>query len=87
VRICSNATDVGAEIKEKAAYLWNASGTQGSPVRSPHLHCQPLNEGWEGMHPDSSLLVSQCIALHAAELPWAGPAFPPGAPSLLQAMT
>jgi len=25
--------------------------------------------------------------LHAAELPWAGPAFPPGAQSLLQAVT
>ena len=25
--------------------------------------------------------------LHAPELPWAGPAFPPGAPSLLQAVT
>jgi len=26
-------------------------------------------------------------SLHAPELPWVGPAFPPGAPSLLQAMT
>jgi len=25
--------------------------------------------------------------LHAPELPWVGPAFPPGAQSLLQAMT
>jgi len=26
-------------------------------------------------------------ALHTPELPWVGPAFPPGAPSLLQAIT
>jgi len=70
--------------KKESAYPWKASDMQGSPARSPHLHCQPLNEGWGGsrLHP-----FNQSGSLHAPELPWAGPAFPPGAPSLLQALT
>ena len=61
----------------------NASGTQGSPVRQPNIHCQPLNEVWEGV--DTPYI--QSCALHAPELPWVGPAFLPGAQSLLQSMT
>ena len=34
-----------------------------------------------------ALPITQCTALYASELPWAGPAFPTGAPSLLQAVT
>ena len=55
-------------------------------MRCPHLHCQPLNEVWEGVDPGFSP-SGPSGPLHAAELPWVGPAFPPGAPSLLQATT
>jgi len=37
------------------------------------LHCQPLNEVWEGVDSGST--------------PSGGPAFPPGAQSLVQAVT
>jgi len=55
---------------------------QGSPARSPHLHCQPLNEGWEGVDPGCSPSITQHIACTWAALGW--PCLPPGAPSLLQ---
>ena len=55
-------------------------------MRCPHLHCQPLNEVWGGVDPGFSP-SGPSGPLHAAELPWVGPAFPPGAPSLLQAVT
>ena len=55
-------------------------------IRCPHLHCQPLNEVWEGVDPGSSP-SGHSGALHAPELPWVGPAFPPGAQSLVLAMT
>jgi len=42
--------------------------------KTPYLHCQPLNEVWEGMDPASSP-NSHSGALHATELPWVGPAF------------
>ena len=48
--------------RKEAAYLQKASGRQGSPVRYPHLHCQPLNEGWEGVDPGSSPSITQYIA-------------------------
>ena len=93
-RICSNATAAGTEIKlnkqNKSAYLQKTSGMQGSPVTYPYLHCQPLNEVWEGgwiLALPLPITQMHCIALHAPELPWAAPAFPPGAQSLLQAMT
>ena len=62
------------------------SGTQGSPVSYPHLHCQPLNEIWEGVDL-GSIPSRHSRTLHAHELPWIGPAFPPGAQSLVQAVT
>ena len=86
MRTCSNTTAVGTEKKKKSAYPWKASDTQGSPVRSLCFHCQPLNEVWEGVRPGSAP-SSHAGTLHAPELPWVGPAFPPGAPSLLQAVT
>ena len=50
------------------------------------LHCQLLNEDWKGL--DSGFtLPGQSGLLHAPELPWVGPAFPPGAQSLVLAMT
>ena len=70
----------------KCAYLWKASSIQGSAERYPHLHYQPLNEVWEGVGPGSSP-SGHSHTLHAPVLPWAGPTFPPGAQSLLQAVT
>jgi len=52
----------------------------------PYLHCQPLNEVWEGVNP-GSIPFNHSGTLDAPELPWAGPAFSPGAQSLLQALT
>jgi len=73
--------------RKKAAYLWKASGKAGiSGKRCSYLHCQPLSEVWEGVDPGLTP-SSHSGALLAPELPWDGPAFPPGAQSLLQAMT
>jgi len=40
--------------RKRAAYLLKATGIQGSPVRYPCFHCQPLNEVWDGVDPDST---------------------------------
>ena len=72
--------------REKSLYPWKVSGRQGSPERYPHLHYQPLNEVWEGVDP-SFTLSGHSGALHTPEFPSVGPAFPPGAQSLFQAMT
>ena len=63
-----------------------ASHKQGSPAKYLCLPCQPLNEVWEGVDPDSTS-TSHSGALLAPELPWIGPAFPPGAQSQFQAVT
>ena len=55
-------------------------------MRYPNLPCQPLQEVWEEVDPGSTP-SGHSGALHAAELPWVGPAFPPGAQSLVQAVT
>jgi len=40
-------------------------------VRYPHLHCQPLNEGWEGGNPGSTLPVTQWLhCMHLSSLGW-----------------
>jgi len=52
----------------------------------PALLCQPSHEVWEGVDPGSIPAVHSA-ALHALELPSVCPAFPPGAQSLVQAMT
>jgi len=59
---------------------------RGSPAKYPCFHCQPLNEVWEGVNPGFTP-SSHSAALHVPELPWVGPAFPPGAQSLVQAVT
>lgn len=77
---------MGAEITERSCLplecLWY---TKISSKRLlPPL--QPRYEVWERVDPAST----HCIhsgTLHAAELPWVGPAFTPGAQSLGQAMT
>ena len=51
VRICSNATAMSTEIKEKS-YL--PSEIIRHTARYPCLHCQPLNEVWNRMDPDST---------------------------------
>jgi len=56
-----------------------------SSKRYSHLHCQPLNEVGERVDPGSTP-SNQSSALLAPELPWVGPAFPPGAQSLFQAV-
>ena len=55
-------------------------------MRYPCLHCQPLKVVWEGVDPGSTH-SSHSEVLHAPELTWVGPAFPPGAQSLVQAVT
>jgi len=76
-----------AKIKKKGClpledlrYAWICS------KRCLHLHCQSLSEVWEGGDPGSTP-SGHLRALLAPELPWAGPAFPPGAQSLAQAVT
>jgi len=86
VRTCSNATAVGTGIKERSYLPSEGLRYTGSPARPSCLHCQSLNEVWEGVDPGSSP-SGHSGPLHAAELPWAGPAFPPGVQSLLQAVT
>jgi len=54
--------------------------------KHPYFHCHPLNEVWEGVDPGSSP-SGHSAAFHTPELPWVGPAFLPGAQSLLQAVT
>jgi len=58
--------------------LGRPAGTQGSPPRNPYLHCQPLNESWEGVHPGSTT-SGHSAALHPPKLPGIGSSFPPGA--------
>ena len=70
----------------KFAYLQKASGMQRSPSRYPYLHRQPLNEGREGSDPGSTPSCHSGAVL-AAELHWVDPALPPGAQSVLQAVT
>ena len=72
--------------RKESAYLWKASGTWRSWARYPSLHCQPLNEVWEGRDPGSTP-SSPSGTLHAVELHWVGPAFPPGAQTQIQAVT
>jgi len=72
-----------AQKQSKDAYLQKASDTQGSPARHPYLHCQPLNEVWEGIDPGSTP-SGHSGALHTVELPQVDRAFPPGAQSLFK---
>jgi len=68
--------------KQKKYQLTYRKHTQ----KSPCLHCQSLNEIWEGEDPGSTL-SSHSGALHAPELLWIGLAFLPGDQSLFQTMT
>jgi len=83
MRTSPNAAAVNTETKEENLL---ALGRQGSPAGYPYLHCQSLNEVWEGVDPGSTP-SSHSGALLAIECLWVGPAFLPGAQSLLQAVT
>jgi len=94
MRVHVSAATVDTETKDRSTYPWKASGTQGSPVRYPYLHYQPLNEVWEGVDPDSSPSshsgALHCIAMHYIACTWAPlgwPCLAPGASSQLQALT
>jgi len=59
---------------------------QRSPEEYSYLHCQPLNEVWEGVESESTP-SAHSAAVHAPKFLWIGPAFPPGAQSLVQALS
>ena len=88
MRTSPNTAAIDTEIIKKKHCLPSGSlrqaGTSGK--KCLHLHCQPLNEVWEGVDPGSTP-SSHSGAWLTPELPWVGPAFPPGVQSLLQAMT
>jgi len=87
MRTSPNTAATDTEMKEKSCLPLESLREAGiSSKRCPHLHCQPLNEGWEGADPGSTPSCHSG-ALCAPELPWVGPAFPPAAQSLLQAVT
>ena len=86
VRICSNATAVDTNIKERSYLPSESPGRQRPPARGPHLHCQPLNGVGEGVD-SGSTPSGHSGAWHAPELPWVGPAFLPGVQSPFQAVT
>lgn len=72
--------------RKEYAYPWKVSSMQEPPARYPCLYFQPLNKIWDGV--DSGFTpFSHPDALHAPELLWVGPAFPPGAQLLIQAVT
>lgn len=60
--------------RKQSAYLRKASGTQGSPARYPHLHCQPLKEISDGWILDPPLPATQ---MHCIHLNSSGLALPP----------
>ena len=81
-----NAAATDAEIKEKSCLpLEGIRQARISNKRYPHLHCQPFNEVWKGVDPGSTP-SNHSSTLLALELPWVGPAFPPGAQSLFEEM-
>ena len=86
VKIFSNATVRDIETKGRSCLPWE--GLQQAEIFSEIccLHCQPLNEVWEGVNPGSTP-SSHSGVLHMPELPWVGPAFLPGVQSLIQAVT
>ena len=87
VRTCPNATTQEPRNKgRKLLTFRKVTYTQESPAKCTCLPCQPLNEVWEGVDPGSTP-SSHSGTLHAAELPWVGPAFSPGAQSPVQAVT
>jgi len=60
----------------KTAYLQKTSGRQESPVRGYSLHCQPLNEAWEGLDPGSTPSGHSVHCLHLSPPGLALPSHP-----------
>lgn len=86
VRVCSNTTVMGTEIKGRGclpSVSCLPSDSQRSPIKYLYLHCQPLMKSRKGW----ILSPPFPITLHAPELLWVGPAFPSDAQSLFQAVT
>jgi len=83
VRKSPNAAAVDTETNERGkktkqnkqttTYPWKTSGMQGSPERNPHLHCQPLKEVSEGVHPGST---PSSHSVHCMQLSSPGLALP-----------
>jgi len=73
MRTSTNAADT--EMKAMSCLPLEGLRAAGiSNKRSLHLPCQPLNEVWEGLDPDSTP-SSHSAELLTPELPWVGPAF------------
>lgn len=93
VRTGSNTTAISTEIKERIRlpleglrYAEISNKTPSPPL--PTLKWG-LGRGGSWLQPFWShrCLTLHCTALHTPEHPWVDPAFPPGASSLLQAVT
>jgi len=89
VRIRSNATAAGTEIRKSNCLplevLWYI-GISSKMALLPLPTLRRSGKGWI-LAPPLWSLRGHCTELHAPELPWVGPAFPPGAQSLVQAVT
>jgi len=64
VKISSSPTAMGTKTKERICLPSEGLRYRDLPVRSPHLHCQPLNELWKGWILAPLLLVNQEHCLH-----------------------
>jgi len=62
VRICSNATTTGTEIKERSCLPSEGLRYARMTSKIPLTPLQPLNEGWEGVDPGCSPSITQYIA-------------------------
>ena len=65
MRICSNATDVGTEIKERSCLPSEGlRAHRDLQQNAPYLHCQPLNDVCKGCIVAPPILVTQVHCLH-----------------------
>ena len=68
-------TNTEMKEKKKTAYLMKASSNQESPAKYLCLHCQPLNDIWEGVDTDCTP-SNHSGALHCMHLSSSGLALP-----------
>jgi len=68
MRTSPNAAATNTETKEKSCLP--LGGLRISSKRCPHLYCQPLNEGWEGVDPGSIPSITQLHCRHLSPLGW-----------------
>ena len=65
MRMSPNAAATDTKMKEKSCLPLEGLTQAGiSSKRCPHLHCQPLNEGWEGVDPGSIPSITQLHCMH-----------------------